>query len=533
MRAALRRVPVARKERQKSKVKTFPAPHRGWIANENLANVAAGGAFRLENFFPTQTGIRMRKGTALFATIDTNPVKSLFSYRSGATNKIFASNASSIFNISAVADPEVPPTADVTGQTSGYYSTVQFETAGGDFLYCVNGDDSPQLYDNSTWTAITGASSPAITGVTTSLLIQVWVYRSRLYFVEKNSMSAWYLPADSVGGAASEVSMRGVFQKGGSLLMGATWSLDAGDGVDDKCVFVSDQGEVAIFDGLDPGDATWRLVGRYDIASPLGKNATMRAGGDLLIMTEDGIVPISQTIHKDPAALSLAAITRQIEPEWKKEVTSRSANGPWEILKWPSGNMAIVGLPGSANEDPRYCFVVNVETGAWAKWPGYDVQCLSLHADHAYFGTMDGTILKTETGGDDNGAPYECIYIQHFDHLKAPAVNKHALMARGTFRASQPFNPKISVSTDYTVTLPSAPSSSTTVVGDVWGTGSLWGTAIWGSGGVLTTSTKWVSIGRNGFAIAPQLQITAGSSVAPDAELISFDLLYETGGVVV
>jgi len=533
MRAALRRVPVARKERQKSKVKTFPAARRGWIVNENLANVGPEAAFRLENGIPTLTGVRIRKGSTLFATIDTNPVESLFSYRTGSTNKIFASNTSSIFNITAVADPEVAPAADVTGQTSGYYSTIQFETAGGDFLYAVNGDNSPQLYDNSTWTAITGASSPAITGVTTSLLIQVWVYRSRIYFVEKNSMSAWYLPADSIGGAATEVSLRGIFQKGGSLLMGATWSLDAGDGVDDKCVFISDQGEVAVYDGLDPGDATWRLVGRYDITPPLGKNATMRAGGDLLVMTEDGIVPISETIHKDAAALSLAAITRPIEPEWKKEVASRTANGPWEILKWPTANMAIVALPGTTTDDSRYCFIVNIETGAWAKWPGYDVQCLALHDDWAYFGTLDGTIIKAESGGDDNGSPYEFIYIQHFDHLKAPAVNKHALMARTTFRASQPFNAKISVSTDYTVKLPAAPPASGAVVGDVWGATSLWGTAIWGAGGILTTTTKWVSIGKNGFAIAPQIQITSGSATAPDAELIAFDLLYEPGGVVV
>ncbi|TIR78102.1 MAG: hypothetical protein E5X19_32465, partial [Mesorhizobium sp.] len=72
----------------------------------------------------------------------------------------------------------------------------------------------------------------------------VWTYRSREFFIEKNTLTAWFLPVDAISGAASDFSLAGVFQKGGSLLCGGTWSLDAGDGVDDKCVFISTKGEV-------------------------------------------------------------------------------------------------------------------------------------------------------------------------------------------------------------------------------------------------------------------------------------------------
>ena len=536
MRAALRRVPVERKERQRSKIRPFPAAIRGWVANENLANAQPGGCFILENGFPTQTGVRIRKGQEKFATIGANPVESMFSYQSGALDRIFATDSTNIFDITTVVDPDTPPTAAVTAQTSGYYSTLQFETAGGDFLYAVNGTDSPQLYDGSTWMAVTDVSSPGITGVTTSDLIQAWVYRNRIYFVEKNSMSAWYLPVDSLGGAAEEFSLRGIFQKGGKLILGATWSLDAGDGVDDKAVFISDQGEVAIYEGSYPGagEFPWSLVGVYQITAPLGKNATMRAGGDLLVLTEDGIVPISAAIHKDSAALSLAAITRPIEPEWQKEVQVRQSNGPWEILKWPSHNMAIVALPltTTSEETAKYCFVVNVETGAWAKWVGVAPQCLTVHAGWAYFGTIDGTIMKAESTGADDGSLYEFIYVPHFDHMKGPAVNKHVLMVRATFRASQPFNPQFSVATDYNVSLPATPTAATTSSGDIWDTG-LWDTAVWDGGGVMTTTTRWVSAGRNGTAISAAIQISSGNSVPSDVELISTEILYEDGGVAV
>ena len=49
------------------------------------------------------------------------------------------------------------------------------------------------------------------------------------------------------------IYLSGASTKGGKLLFGATWSIDAGDGTDDKCVFVTDNGEVLVFTGSDPG----------------------------------------------------------------------------------------------------------------------------------------------------------------------------------------------------------------------------------------------------------------------------------------
>ena len=98
---------------------------------------------------------------------------------------------------------------------------------------------------------------------------------------------------------------------------------------------------MAIYEGTDPGDASsWNKVGVYDINPPMGKNASLKAppppppppGGDFVIATEDGMVPITQAIQKDAAALSLSAISRAIEPEWQREVQTRRSK-PWDILK--------------------------------------------------------------------------------------------------------------------------------------------------------------------------------------------------------
>lgn len=535
VRQSFKRVPVQPPVQQQSQPYSFPAPTRGWIANENEALSGPLGAKILENFFPTQRSIRARGGAPRYATIGTGPVQSMFSYIAlSGPNKFFAASTTSIFDITSVADPLVAPAPVLTGQSNGYYSAAHMATVGGNFLYITNGFDAPRLYDGTTWTAITNVSTPAITGlpVSTSALSHVWTYRNRLFFIQTGSMNAWALPVDSIGGAAIQVSLAGVLTKGGSLLTGGTWSQDAGNGINDRCVIISTQGEAVVFEGGDPSNsADWHMVGRYDITPIMGKRGLLSIGGDLLLLTEDGIVPISAAIQKDPAALSLDAVTRPIEPEWQKEVLARNAN-PWEIIKFPRYNMGVVSLPVTGSLKP-YCFVVNLETGAWAKYTGWDTRCLVMHNEWGYFGTSDGKIMKMEVGGNDDGQLYYCTYVGLFDWMGGPAT-KTILMARTTCTAGYPFDARVSVSTNYTITLPTPPSSpSMAVPPSAWDIG-LWDQAVWDA----TTprpvvSSKWKSIGRTGYVIAPQVQMTFGYNVTPDVELIAVDLLFESGELVV
>jgi hypothetical protein len=50
-------------------------------------------------------------------------------------------------------------------------------------------------------------------------------------------MNVWYLGLNSVGGLLTQIRSRGAASLGGKLSWGATWSLDAGDGIDEKCIF--------------------------------------------------------------------------------------------------------------------------------------------------------------------------------------------------------------------------------------------------------------------------------------------------------
>lgn len=555
MRTGFRRAAVPAPVRAKARNGRIDAPINGWVSNTNLTKPVPRSAYKLDNWFPTLTGIRVRGGSDLYATIGSDPVLSLFTYVSGSSRKLFAADANQIFDITSPTTDDMLDeiewvsgdylawlsedimawcgmTVAVGGQTGGYYSTTQFGTSGGEFLVVVNGEDDQQLYDGTSWSTINSGSSPiSITNVDTDDLSAVWSYRSRLYYVQKDTKDTWYLPLDSVGGAATKFTLRGVFQKGGTALFGATWSLDAGDGQDDKWVVVSTEGEVVVYQGADPAADDWTLVGRYEMARPLGKNAWTKAGGDVLICTIEGLIPLSEVVQKDPAALYLAAVSRNIEPDWRTEAVARQSL-PWNIVKWAEKSMMVVTNPLVSTNLEDQCFVANLQSGAWARFTGWDARSLAVHDGQLYFGDSSGQIFRAETTGMDNASTYTCTYVGHFETLGSPGSFKTCTLARATFKAAREFTAKLSVSVDESVNLPSPPNAATVTSGDEWDS-AVWDVAQWDDTFSASIRKKWNSVAGAGTSVAPQVQITSGSTVAPDAELLTMDVMFDTGNVVV
>lgn len=493
----------------------FVAPTLGMVTNQPQADPEPGTALWLQNFFPTRTGIRPRGGTALHATIGTDPVTALFRYKSGSTEKLFAADEAAVYDVTAPGDPEVAPTAEFSGMTGGYWATAQISVSGGEWLIAVNGADTPREYDGSSWaaSAITGS------GLTTSDLTHVWVYNDRLFFVEEGSMDIWYLPVGQYTGTATKLSMQGTFDSGGSVFMGGVFGFESGDGINDYCIVISTEGQVALFQGADP--ASWTLVGTYRIAEPIGKNAWMRAGGDFLVATVEGIIPISAAIRKDPAALSVNAITNRIEPDWLDAVTDRRSL-PFSIQRWNEGNLAIVSTPAPSEAEADISYIVNLETGAWTTYD-WDSHCASTYSQRLYWGDGAGKVYEAENGGSDNGNLYTCQMGLPFYTITGVDGLKTTTLARGFFKSKTLFTSQLSVSVDYQSAFPAAPSSPSLVAVDVWDSG-LWDTAIWDATLYETATTNWEHVAGKGDAFSPQLQMSFGTTFKPDVEFVKLQL---------
>ena len=422
---------------------------------------------------------------------------------------------------------------DIDGGTTG---TLQLTGVSGTF------QNNEQITDPITGVAdVNGAPANVGTAITSSdiggdvtdSLSAVWAHKNRLFFIETASLNAHYLPVDSIGGALAQRTLYGVFKRGGSLLFGATWSLDTGDGPDDYCVFATTNGEFAVYSGANPGGSSagdFDLIGRYDLAEPLGKSGLMTAGGDLLVLTKAGIVPISMALRKDVAALSMAAVTRAIEPDWTESVSSR-AGTPWEVVKWPTKKRMYVSVPKPNASSQAYMYVANLETGAWCRYTNWDARSLDMYDDQLYFGDTTGTLWKGEASGSDNDSNIECSYVGHAEHLRAPGATKTLKMMRASFKSNVPFIEKLSASTDYKIEVPSPPSVAP-FGGEGWDL-SVWDAGTWDDyADQSTLQSDWVEIGETGFSHNPQVQITQNSTVPLTTTLIAIDVTYENADII-
>jgi hypothetical protein len=575
---AFRRQPVDQQVAQHLRTVTFPAPTRGIIQNENQAFMQPGGANVQDNWASTMRGVKLRGGCIRWCDLHAadapvppvpddlrKPVVSAFEYVTASQERMYAANVDTLYDVTAGF-----PSIVKAGRTNGNYVAAQFANADGEWmLACNEVGDFVLRFDGTSWltldpsagTPTDGAS--AITGPVDSAvehglgLGYVWKYRNRLFFIETDSMNAWYLGVDSVGGLLQQIPLAGAATRGGKLLFGAVWSLDAGDGTDDKCVFVTNLGEVLIFSGTNPAEATaWRQEGRYTLSAPLGMNAHLTIGGDLIIMTVDGIVPLSQAITKEAGQLELAMLTRTIKPLWRDLVTTRRAL-PWSVHKWDEFGAVFVAAPGGGPGD-RFCLCANNATAAWSRFVGWDATCFIQNGSNLFFGTQDGIIMQSDRTGYDDGnhakIPYTAVVVGGWETFGAQASQIVWHQARAVFIASagQPFNPQLSASQDYIVTLPAPPSAGFdpgSGLDDRWDVGK-WGDA--GSSGhvptqaesaafaqwdgllpvlAVTRSTLWVSIGATGYAHAPVIQFTVAQEAAPRIELIAISATYEPAGV--
>jgi hypothetical protein len=554
-----RRQAVPAQVAQQLQTVTLPAPTRGLILNENESFMQPGGALVLDNWLPTTKSIKLRGGTKTWAQLpETTPVISMFNFISGNQQRMYAGNATKLYDVTAST-----PVSIKTGQLSGNYVASQLANQAGDHMLVANdAGDFLLHFDGTTWTTLNASqinADPAITPPPSCVaghnLTYVWKYRGRYFFVEGGTMNAWYLPTNAFQGRILQIPLAGAATKGGKLLCGFTWSIDAGDGIDDKCVFMTDQGELLIFTGSDPSTvANWRQEGRYATSFPLGMNCWQPIGGDVLIATVDGIIPISASITKDSSQLELAAITLPIKSMWRDEVNAKRAL-PWTMLKWDEfGGLFVTwpgGIPGSYTMG-----AANIATGAWTRYTGLDVMCFGKLRADAFFGTQGGKIIQFERTGTDDGTPYTATMVGGWEMFSSQSATIVWRQARASFRAraGEPFQPQLSATTDYVIVVPPPPSAAPDPGPlDVWDQG-LWGPdagptppgphaptapeiaqyAQWDQPAPSTATvqnTMWVSIGYTGFSHAPICQVTIAQQALPIVELISIAATYDGAGV--
>lgn len=445
------RQPLRRKRAARSQVATgtsIEAPVGGWDAVSSLDDMPPDRAVVLDNWFPTTSDVRVRRGFKGHAAgMGGEAVESLLPYHgvSSATNKLFAASNNDIWDVTSGGNA-VDQGVTITNNRVQY---VNFTTPGGKFIWICNGTDAPLHYNGSVWAAPSITSASTVTTVNASDIIHVNAHKHRLWFVQKDSTKAAYLPVNSVAGAATTFELGSLFTKGGYLNAMATWTMDGGAGVDDKAVFISSRGQCAVYAGTDPSSAnTWALEGVYDLGPPIGRRCFTKVAGDLALINVDGVVPLSRALGQDRANVSAIAITKNINNAMNTAARSYRTLFGWELTPYIKGTMAILNVPIQEGI-LQHQYVMNTETGAWCRFTGMNANCWADFNDNLYFGGNDGLVYQADTTGVDFDGVIEAIGQGAYNYYNARGQLKDWKMVQPLLTTDSDSRPAVGMSTDF------------------------------------------------------------------------------------
>ena len=513
-----------------------PPPVGGWNTRDALADMPETHAVILDNFFPSTDSVILRRGSVLhctlpgeftseftteFTTADKPAVQTLMEYSPPSGNgRLFAAAGSAIYD----ATSSGTATSAGTGVTDARWVWTQLNTAAGHFMFAANGVDAFRVYDGTDWAAasITGS------GLTPADVAWCNIHQNRLWFGEKNSLKAWYMAVETVSGTANGFNLGAVANRGGYLVGMGTWSRDGGDGPDDLAVFVTSEGEAIVYAGTDPAAAaTWSLVGVFRIAPPLNRRSLIKAGSDLLILSEDGLLPMSAALSTDRSQSQGIAISRQIDKAFND--AKRDALGStdeWQLQLYPRGTMLVCNIPQTSPALPVQ-FVFNTITGAPCRFTGLDAQCWGLFNDELYFGDSAGNVVKFDTGFTDRGDAIVGDGLQAFNYFGSRGQNKSFHRVEPLMQAATDPAPKLDVYADLQITVPTPLDNPLPGSGSVWGAG-LWGFAQW-NGGFNQIWSGWGVGNIHGRCAAVRLRVNSAYS---QPEWLETRWIYGKGGAL-
>lgn len=504
---------------QVSRTLTVPAPVAGWNARDSVAEMKPTDAVRLDNLYCTPYDVFLRKGHSQYATGMSGMINSLMAYSPPTgTPRLFAAVGANIYDATAGG---AVGAAVVTTRTSDKWQHVNFGTAGGNFLVAVNGADKLQGYNGAAWWR-DGDGTHDITGKDSATFIHVCVHKARIWFVEKESLSVWYLGALAIAGAATEIDFSGLFNKGGYLMAMGSWSLDSGTGIDDYAAFVTSEGQVAIYSGTDPASSTtWELVGVFDLGAPVGRRCVMKLGGDLAIICRDGLAPLSKSL------LTLVSgtdkLTDKIQAIVQSYTTDYGTLFGWETQLFPAQNMMLLNVPVSSTQSVQ--LVQNLVHGAWARFTGWDAACFELHQGDLYFGGS-GVVCKAWNTQSDNGANITFDAQQAFTTFGSGAQQHKVQMVRALVATDGSPAITLGVNANYSLTSPTSVPSFAPTTSATWDTAT-WDSGLWG--GDPEIKGDWQTCFAIGHSLAAHI---VGACNGIQFRWSATDYVVESGGVV-
>jgi hypothetical protein len=508
---------------------SIPASIKGWDALSSVADMPPDHAIQLDNFIPRPGFLEIRRGSAVASRgigTSSTPVETVMAYNSPNTSltKMFAIGGGTIYDASAATAAATP----ITGWANSRAQFCNFTNAAGtSYLVVANGANNPVLFNGTAW------STAAITGITQTDIVQPATWKNRLWFVLNQSTKVAYMAIGAIAGTATIFDLGSLMDKGGYINAIATWTIDTKQSVDEYIAFISSKGQVFVYQGTDPSTAnTFALVGVYNMGSPIGRRCFLRISGNLWIITQDGVIPMTEMLAIDRSDAPRVALTSMIMNAMNQAVQLYSNNFGWQFISYPRGTLAVLNIPSSSS-GPSIQFAMNTITGAWCRMTGLDAQCWELWNDRLYFGSIDGKVYLWDTGsGDfvnDENKIITATVQTAFNYFDTRGWIKRFTAIRPIITTDATVSPGVGLNVDYGINGPVSVPSVSNIAAATWDV-SLWDVAGWTvQGGVTANWTTVDGIGQCASIITRVFTSDNGTDAGVLLQLNGWDITMEKG----
>ncbi len=461
--------------------------------------------------------VQIYDGTSWFSVASTSTAQTISTITRGGTGNLTATVTTAAPHGLATGN-KITVAGASPAQYNGTFTITR--TGASTFTYAMATAPATDATTVGTYTVLF-----AITGVDSSTFVHVNLFKNFLFFVQENSMSAWYLPVGQIAGVAEELNFGGIARMGGFLQAMGTWTIDAGQGADDYAVWVTNNGEAIVYNGTNPDAAeTWALKGVWQLGQTFNRRCFLKWAGDLLLLTQEGLVPLASALQSsrlDPRI----NLTDKIFYAISRAANLYQNNFGWQINYFAEQNMLIINVPSTEGVQ-QYC--MHTISKAWCSFSNINAKCWELSYDQMYFGG-NGFVGRFWDSYSDNGNNINADVQQAYSYFDSAGQQKRFTMIRPIFQTDNGLPAiLVGINTDFDAqnSLGAVSFNAVSSTLGVWDTAQ-WDEDVWG--GNLSLTKLWQGVTGLGYSGGIVMKI---ASQGIDVFWVSSDYVMERGGVL-
>lgn len=286
------------------------------------------------------------------------------------------------------------------------------------------------------------------------------VYRNALWWAQYQSTRIYATAPDTfITGTEVAYDVGMLLEKGGNLAFCSTIAR-GGAITDEYLVVVSLAGEVLVFSGSDYASTTWTLLNRFVVPRPWGHKSYVKYGRDLLILTVQGVISVSQIME---GGGEIIYVSEKITPIFNDAVWSSFNSYAGTMVWYPARNLIVCNLPYTAGTNYGNFsvkqLVMNTDNGSWWEWTMGQTTSLGIFGDALYFGKIDESysdlysMVTKSTGSILSGGdiiPTQTAKLRMaYNYFGDRSTNKQFVEARPLIRMSEGLTLTMGVDVDY------------------------------------------------------------------------------------